>query len=271
MMDLSKIPIEQIYQMLLNYCFHSQDTIDKIVSEWLDNRINESSIINKKNTRKGSKFFSILKDDIVETEHIGYAFFKKVLNLKPDLEIIISNTITVFLFENKSFGISTHNMKKFGLHIVKSIYNCRYNIFSNVSYPICQAIMYGVNRSKMRIHDNVRFNILQSFHIKFLNTMVKMHKQKIFENCLKNKMINQSLSKSRIIKEKKKVKVSEDVLYQSILMFLTYYRDGLLKLFTELMQKYEMGNYAEDIRQMLRVFIVDVKSEIDSIIKHKFS
>jgi hypothetical protein len=175
------------------------EILEKVVFHWMEREVQKKAFIKPKKissdqrhqqqqskSKKKVVMFQIEKNDIKHLEFNHYAFFKGVLQLRENLEIIGTN---LYLFQDKRFGIPISKLKKEQSHIVSNIYQNRNDVFRTRIYGLTQNILKDsyITKDNHRIADVFMFQILKTYHSIWSENLKKMIATKGTMYIVKNK------------------------------------------------------------------------------------
>jgi len=224
--------------------------LNEIILHWISNGIEKSKISkeyegNDDSKKKKTQTLTVDRSMIVDKNRLEYSFFKKILLLKPDFYIVGS---TIHLFNDNVFGIEMSKLNNEQLEIYRILYEKRDLIFKRKKYFFGQPILDEPNITLTKIPSIIKFNILISFHILFIKTLVRIISDGSTKNQI-DKLNCIGLSKKKIH-------------FLSTIKFLENYKTSLLKIKNEIIGMQINRSEVVEYCNILSIFIEKIESYI---------
>jgi hypothetical protein len=258
--NAKKRKIETKYlELLISIFVHDNEVLEKVVCHWIEREVQKKEFVKPRiqqqqqqqqqsKSKKKVVMFQIEDNDIKHLEFNYYAFFKGILQLRENLEIIGTN---VYLFQDKRFGIPISKLGKEQSYILNYIYRNRNNIFRTRIYVLTQNILKDsyITKDNHRVADLFMVQILNTYHSLWSKNLIRMIKTKETMHIVKSKF-------------KLEDRQTDKVHLLSTIRYIEQYQCELKRLLDEIKAK----NFNCDVNvstDILETFI----SEIESIVR----
>ncbi len=210
------------YVFLLTSIFgifdNNENQLGNVVINWLDNGVTTRNIITKDDPRnkifsdnhvkKKKKNLFYIDRTLIEDDHnLPYYFLKKIILVKPDLEIIRT---TLHLFNNNVFGIPISTLNQKQLDAVNFFHQNRDHIFKKRCFTLCQNILKEPMYITKRIPFELKFNIITKFHLIYIDKIASVVSDKKIVNALIGKSTGENTKVNRILSTVKTMKFYDD-------------------------------------------------------------